>query len=103
MTLTVQLSDTIDALIAADLSSQAHSSMRQILENVTDDELAHVMALALFGRADGDAGEGATFEQSLDDAREHVNESGRDRTITYVGGKPLSRYLPAGLKRAGLR
>ncbi|RQS88097.1 MULTISPECIES: DUF3775 domain-containing protein [Burkholderia] len=102
MSLSTQLVNAIDALIATETSPQAHNSKIQILESLTDGELAYVMALALFGRADGAAGEGAKFQESLDDAFEHVKESGRDRTITYVAGKPLSTYLPAGLKRAGL-
>ena len=102
MSLSVQLVKGIEALITAETSDQGHNSKIQILENLTDGELAYVMALTLFGRADGAVGQRATFQQFLDDALEHVKDSGRDRTVTYVGGKPLSKYLPAALKRAGL-
>lgn len=92
MTSTIQLHNAIDALIAADALPQVHNSKSQILENLTDAELAYVMALALFGRADRDADEGTTPQRSLDDALEHVKTSGLDRAIAYVRGKPLSRY-----------
>lgn len=126
MTLNMELRNKIDALIAADAMRQAQDSkidtltsgtkrsesmaknilyskrepVYQILDGLTDDELAYVMALTLFGRSDGEAGKGATLQESLDDARQHMNSDGRDATISYIGAKPFSRYLPAGLKRA---
>jgi hypothetical protein len=65
------------------------------LKEVPDDTLAHVVALALYGRGHG----ADTFEEELDDAREFLRSDGRDRVVGYISAKPLARYLTAGLKR----
>lgn len=69
-----------------------------VLKGLSAEDLSYVMALTLFGRGDGIAEPGATFQSVLDYARKECGP----RTVTYVAEKPLYRYLPAGLKRLGL-
>ncbi|WP_454743983.1 DUF3775 domain-containing protein [Cupriavidus necator] len=70
----------------------------QVLEGLPKYELSYIMALTWFGRGDGIAEPGATFESVLDYARQQCDS----RSAGYVASKPLSKYLPAGLKRMGL-
>jgi hypothetical protein len=129
MNLTTSLRQAIDALIAADaprqvagadgIISSIHLSpdgvqMRNVrfgelnriadlLSGLYDQDLATVMALTMHGAENASSPEQATFQELLDDARQQVNDAdGRNRTITSLSGKPLSKYLPIGLKRAGL-
>ena len=67
------------------------------LDKLEKDELAFVMALMWFGRGDGIAEEGATFESVLEYAKSRHDES----TACYVYEKPLGDYLPRGLARLG--
>ncbi|QGA37238.1 DUF3775 domain-containing protein [Burkholderia glumae] len=72
----------------------------QYMADLSDEELVVVMALALFGNGKGGFGEGDTFEQALAYARSDFERDGRDRIVSYIGSKPLSKYLPSGLRRA---
>lgn len=68
------------------------------LEKLSRDELVYVTALMWFGRGDGIAEPGATFDFVLDYAKSQFSE----RSVVYVGEKPLGDYLPRGLKRLGI-
>lgn len=68
------------------------------LEKLSRDELVYVMALMWFGRGDGVAEPGATFDFVLDYAKKEIDK----HTVYYVGEKPLGIYLPQGLKRLGV-
>jgi len=68
------------------------------LEKLSKDELVYVTALMWFGRGDGVAEPGATFDFVLDHAKSQFG----DGSILYVGEKPLGYYLPRGLKRLGI-
>ncbi|WP_147363619.1 hypothetical protein [Burkholderia pseudomallei] len=72
----------------------------QYMADLSDEELVVVMALALFGNDKGGFGQGSTFEQALAYARSDFERDGRDRIVSYIGSKPLSKYLPYGLRRA---
>lgn len=129
MNLTTSVRQVIDALIAADtprqtpraggvISSIRFSSdgaamqnvsfaesnrIRNLLNGLSDQDLGTVMALTTYAAENASVAGQATFQEMLGDAHKHVNDAdGRNRTITYLSGKPLSKYLPAGLKRAGL-
>lgn len=65
------------------------------LLELSDETLAHVIALALYGRGDG----ADSFESELEDTRVHLLSEGRDLAIAYISAKPLARYLRAGLAR----
>lgn len=127
--LTISLRQAIDALIAADAPRQvagadgivssihfspdgvqmrnvrfgALNRIADLLNGLRDQDLATVMALTMHGAESASSAEQVTFQELLEDARNHVNDmDGRNRTIAYLSGKPLSKYLPIGLKRAGL-
>jgi len=51
-----------------------------------------------FGRGDGIAEPGATFESVLKYAKENMDNG----SVGYLDGKPLRTYLPRGLKRLGI-
>jgi len=57
-----------------------------------------VTALMWFGRGDGIAEPGATFESVLKYAKENMDNG----SVGYLDGKPLRTYLPRGLKRLGI-
>ena len=90
-------SSSSDSLLKSILSD-GPSPVYQALAKLAKDELVYVMALMWFGRGDGIAERGATFESVLDYASKEFD----DMTVTYVGEKPLGVYLPNGLKRLGL-
>ena len=69
------------------------------LDRVPDRTLVYIMALMLYGKAQGSAEPDTSFEDALIESRQHFQKSGRARTIEYVQAKPLSQYLPAGLAR----
>lgn len=127
MNLTTNLRQVIDALIAADaprqvpdadgIISSIHfssdsvamrnvrfgdlSQITDLLSGLDDQDLAIVMALATYGAENASSAE--TFQELLDDARHRLDDADeRNHTITCLSGKPLSKYLSAGLKRAGL-
>lgn len=127
MKLSTTIRQEIDALIAADtprqtpradgiissihlapdgikmhnVSFEESNQIRNLLNGLSDQDLTTVMALTTCGAENASSAGQATFQEMLADAREHVNGAdGRDRTITYLSAKPLSKYLPAGLKRA---
>jgi hypothetical protein len=129
MILNASLRQAIDALIGADaprqvagadgIISSIHLSpdgvqMRNVrfgelnriadlLSGLSDQDLAIVMALARYGAGNASSPEQATLQELHDDARQQLNDAdGRNRTIISVSGKPLSKYLPIALKRAGL-
>lgn len=129
MNLTTSLRQAIGALIAADaprqvagadgIISSIHFSpdgvqMRNVrfgelnriadlLSSLYDQDLAIVMALTTYGAENASSAAQVTFQELLDDAHQQVNDAdGRNRTITNLSGKPLSKYLPIGLQRAGL-
>ena len=77
------------------------TSIGEILRSLDAHELTVVAALTQYGNPHGSLEEHSTFGDAWDDAREFVNTTERDRVLTYLLGKPLSRYLPQGLKRAG--
>lgn len=68
------------------------------LEKLSTDELIYVMALMLFGRGDGIAEQGATFEFVLNYARNNFDNG----SPGYIYEKPLGKYLSRGLKRLGI-
>lgn len=74
------------------------SPVISFLEELSDDDLVYVMALMWFGRGDGIAEPGATFDFVLGYAKRQFNEG----CVTYVGEKPLGLYLPRGLERLGV-
>lgn len=129
MNLTTSIRQVIDVLIAADsprqtpradgvissirlssdgvamqnVSFEESNRIRNLLNGLSDQDLGTVMALTTYGAENASSAGQATFQEMLDDAHKHVNDAdGRSHTITYLSGKPLSKYLPAGLKRAGL-
>jgi hypothetical protein len=91
MTLGSFESDALLGHILDDVKSPIISA----LEALSRDELAYVMALMWFGRGDGIAERGATFESVLAFAETSLNEG----SVFYVGEKPLGEYLPRGLAR----
>lgn len=85
---------------------QEHSghtqSLANVLDELNDDELTVVMALAMYGNPHGSFDENAEFANAMDDACEFVSTSERSHLISNLSPKRLSEYLPAGLKRAKL-
>ncbi|NPT40326.1 hypothetical protein GNZ12_03150 [Paraburkholderia sp. 1N] len=61
------------------------------------------MALTTYGNPQGSFGENASFADVLDDAVEFVSEHEHDEVVSYLSAKPLSQYLPVGLKRVTTR
>lgn len=81
-----------------DILHSKKSPVITALEKLSNDELVYVMALMWFGRGDGIAEPGATFESILEYAKKEIDK----HTAYYVGEKPLGYYLPRGLKRLGI-
>ncbi len=74
------------------------SPVHNLLANFSRDELITTMALLWFGRGDGVAGQGATFDDVLEFAKAEADEM----MAEYIGGKaPLGSYLEKGLTRLG--
>jgi hypothetical protein len=103
MKLSPELHSLIDALIGADLAGGGGkaNAVRTLLHAATDEAIAQVSAIYLYGRND-DESRGETFSDMQQQERQDVASSGRERVIEYLAGKPFARYLPEGLKRAGL-
>lgn len=78
-----------------DIFQGEQSQVMTILEELSTDELAYVMALMWFGRGDGEAEPGATFESFLDYAKKEIDEM----SVSYIAAKPLGSYLSKGLMR----
>ncbi|CAJ6042220.1 Uncharacterised protein [Burkholderia pseudomallei] len=78
------------------------TSIGEILRSLDSHELTFVAALVQYGHPHGSLEEHSTFEDAWDDAQEFVNTTQRDHVVSYLMGKPLSRYLPQGLTRAGV-
>jgi len=95
--LTLEGSDGYLAL--QDVLRTPRDPVRVALDRVSDNTLVYIMALMLYGRAEGSCGPGAAFDDALREAKQHFIASGRARTSQYVQAKPLSQYLPAGLAR----
>lgn len=127
MKLSTTIRQEIDALIAADtprqtpradgiissihfaadgikmhnVSFEESNQIRNLLNSLSDQDLTTVMALAMYGAKSTSSAAQISFQEMLAAARDHVSGAdGRDHTITYLRAKPLSKYLPAGLKRA---
>lgn len=81
--------------VQKDVLQREKSPVISALEQLSTDELAYVMALMWFGRGDGIAEEGATFDSVLDYAKKEIDK----QSVFYVAEKPLGTYLPQGLKR----
>jgi len=86
-----------DALVREILSSEI-SPVIALADTLSQDDLAYVMALAWFGRGNGVAEAGATFQSVLEYAYDQQDEG----SVGYLCGMPLSKYLPLGLKRLGV-
>ena len=84
--------------ILDDILNGAPSALDEAVEALSPEELIFVEALAWFGRGDGIAEVGATFESVMDYAKEMQSK----QTAGYVAAMPLSTYLPEGLRRLGI-
>lgn len=91
--LTYDSDDIIDRIL-----NRQKSPILTLLEQLSREDLVYVTALMWWGRGDGVAEEGATFESVLDYASSRFGEM----TAIYVYEKPLGRYLPRGLARLGI-
>lgn len=85
-----------DALMREILSG-APDPVRTLLDQQSEDDLCFLTALMWFGRADSAAGPGVTFAELLAAAQQGYGD--QDRAVGYLEGKPLAKYLPAGLRR----
>jgi len=84
---------------AQDVLSLPRDPVEVALDQVSDRTLVYIMALMLYGKAEGGATALNSFDDALRAAQTHFEASGRARTTQYVQSRPLSRYLPAGLAR----
>lgn len=75
-------------------------SLTNALGELNDDELTAVIALATYGDPRVSFDGNTEFADAMEDAREFVGTSERDRVIGNLSSKALSEYLPTGLKRA---
>lgn len=84
-------SDDPLAVLEDEANEAIEDEVRTLLEDLADDEVAEVLALALIGRGTFDASE-------WDDALEEVNEEGSEAIIDELLDMPmLTGYLDAGL------
>jgi hypothetical protein len=94
---TPELRKKIELLIAF----QAEGNIAQvtsILEALSDEHLAYVIALAWWGRGDGSAGPGEVFESVLSESKSKLHRE----SAAYARSLPFSIYLPKGLERLGI-
>lgn len=90
-----------DGIEMHNVSSEESNRIRDLLNGLSNQDLTTVMALTMYGAESASPAGQVAFQEMLADAREHVNDAdGRNRTIAYLSAKPLSKCLPAGLKRA---
>jgi hypothetical protein len=80
-----------------EILSGAPDPVRTLLDQQSEDDLCFLTALMWFGRADSAAGPGVTFAELLAAAQQGYGD--QDRAVGYLEGKPLAKYLPAGLRR----
>ncbi|MGZ8218622.1 DUF3775 domain-containing protein [Methylomagnum sp.] len=81
--------------VADTLNNEAKTDVGAVLESLSNDDLAYVMALAWSGSDNETDESGVAFENYLDDAKKQVD----DMTVDYLKAKPLGRYLSLGLER----
>lgn len=77
-------------------------SVADVLDELNDNELIVVMALAMYGNPRGSFDGNAKFADAMEDAREFVGTSKREHVIANLSSKAFSEDLPAGLRRAKL-
>ncbi len=84
-------SDDPLAVLEDEANETIEEEMRTLLEDLADDELAEILALALIGRGTFDASE-------WDEALEEANNDGTDSIVEQLLDMPmLGGYLDAGL------
>jgi hypothetical protein len=84
-------SDDPRAALEEEANEAIEDEVRTLLEDLPDDELAEVLALALVGRGTFDAGE-------WDEALEEANADDADSVVDQLLDMPmLAGYLDAGL------
>lgn len=88
-----------DDAMMQDILNGEKSPVIAIVETLRREDVVYVTALAWFGRGDGVAEPGATFQSVLSYAEKQFNEG----SVGYLCGMPLGKYLARGMQRLGIQ